>query len=111
MKRVITTEDIRRSVTALPEVTETSHFRFKVPVFQVAGNTFLGMGRHEDTAIFCIPEAAEAAAKANPDTYLQVRLGSLDSARAKELIEQAWRNQAPNALRRDRRQRRKFKRA
>jgi hypothetical protein len=84
------------------------------------------MGRHEDTAIFCIPEdAAEAAAKANPDTYesvrrkdarhsflgLQVRLDSLDSARAQELIEQAWRNQAPNALRRDRRQRRKFKRA
>lgn len=62
---VITTEEIRRCAMALPEVTETSHARFKVPVFHVSGKTFVGMGRNEDTAFFCIPEdAADAAAAA-----------------------------------------------
>jgi hypothetical protein len=42
----------------LPEVTEKQHFRFRVPLWQVGGKTFLGMGRDEGTAVFCIPEAA-----------------------------------------------------
>ncbi len=41
----ITTGEIRTWVTALPQVTEKQHFRFKVPVWQVRGKTFLGMGR------------------------------------------------------------------
>lgn len=114
---MITTEEIRRWAMALPEVTETSNARFKVPVFHVSGKTFVGHGqkpgRNHDTAIFCIPEdAADAAAAANPETYesvrrqdarhsflgLQVRLAGVDRPHAQELIEQAWRTQAPKRL-------------
>jgi hypothetical protein len=41
---VTTTEDIRRWVMVLPEVEETTHFRFHVPAWKVRGRTFLGMG-------------------------------------------------------------------
>lgn len=44
---MITTEEIRRWAMALPEVTETSNARFKVPVFHVSGKTFVGMGRNQ----------------------------------------------------------------
>jgi hypothetical protein len=40
-----TTDDIRRWAMALPEVEETSHFRFHVPVFKIRGRTFLGWAR------------------------------------------------------------------
>jgi hypothetical protein len=64
---VTTTEEIRRWATALPEVEETSHFRFHVPVFKVRGRTFLGMGQDETTAEFCVSErAAGEAAAADP---------------------------------------------
>jgi hypothetical protein len=44
------------------------HFRFKVPLWQVQGTTFLGIGSDETTAVFFIAEeAAEAAAAADPD--------------------------------------------
>jgi hypothetical protein len=36
-------DDICRWAIALPEVEETSHFRFHVPAFKVRGRTFLGM--------------------------------------------------------------------
>jgi hypothetical protein len=51
-----TTEEIRRWAMELPEVEETSHFRFGVPVFKIRGRTFLGMGKDETTAVFCIGE-------------------------------------------------------
>jgi len=61
---VTATDDIRRWAMALPEVEETSHFRFHVPVWKVGGRTFLGMGKDETTAVFCISEqeAGDAAA-------------------------------------------------
>ncbi|GHF84365.1 hypothetical protein FHX82_001119 [Amycolatopsis bartoniae] len=108
-----TTEDIRRWAMALPEVGETSHFRFHVPVFQVRGRTFLGMGRDETTAVFCIDEqeANDAAAEdpavfeavRRPDARrsflgLQVRLADVDDERVRELVERAWRQQAPKRL-------------
>jgi hypothetical protein len=44
---VVTTEDIRRWAMALPEVEETSHFRFHVPLWKVRGQdarrSFLGL--------------------------------------------------------------------
>lgn len=43
-----TTDDIRRWAMALPEVEETSHFRFHVPVFKIRGRTFLGLGKDRD---------------------------------------------------------------
>lgn len=58
------TDDVRRWAMALPEVEETSHFRFHVPIWKVRGKTFLGMGKEETTAVFCVSEqeAGEAAA-------------------------------------------------
>ena len=71
---VTTTEEIRHWATALPEVEETSHFRFHVPVFKVRGRTFLGMGKDETTAVFCVSaRAADEAAAADPATCEAVR--------------------------------------
>jgi hypothetical protein len=108
-----TTEEIRRWATALPEVEETSHGRFHVPVFKVRGRTFLGMGRDETTAVFCIGEQrAGQAAAADPGVCeavrrrdarksflgLQVELGNLPADRVQSLVEEAWREQAPRKL-------------
>jgi hypothetical protein len=105
-----TTEEIRRWAMALPEVEETSHGRFHVPVFKVRGRTFLGMGRDETTAVFCIGEHdAGQAAAADPRVCeavrrrdarksflgLQVDLGSVAPERVRALVEEAWRERAP----------------
>jgi hypothetical protein len=98
---------------ALPDVEETSHFRFHVPAWKVRGKTFLGMGQDETTAVFCIGEtAADEAAAADPASYeavrrqdarrsflgLQAELGRIAPDRARELVELAWRQQAPKRL-------------
>ncbi|MFI7431260.1 MmcQ/YjbR family DNA-binding protein [Micromonospora sp. NPDC049836] len=108
-----TTGDIRRWATALPEVEETSHFRFHVPVWKVRDRTFLGMGKGETTAVFCVSEQeANDAAAADPATYdavrrqdarrsflgLQVQLGNVSEDRIRSLVEKAWRHQAPKGL-------------
>lgn len=110
---VITTEQIRGWATALPEVTEKQHFRFKVPLWQVRGTTFLGMGRDETTAVFCITEeSANASAEGEPPLGkpvrrmdarrsflgLEVPLADLDAARAEELVTEAWAARAPKRL-------------
>ena len=98
---------------ALPEVEETSHFRFHVPIWKVRGKTFLGMGRDETTVVFCISEhEADEAAAADPAACaavrrqdarrsflgLEVRLGSVSPERARDLAEKAWRHKAPKRL-------------
>lgn len=98
---------------ALPEVTEKQHFRFKVPLWQVRGRTFLGMGRDETTAVVCIPEeSANAAAAADPDNAaavrrqdarrsflgLEVRLAGVPAERVEMLVHEAWAAQAPRTL-------------
>lgn len=108
-----TTEEIRHWAMELPEVEETSHFRFGVPVFKVRRRTFLGMGRDETTVVFCISEReANQAAAADPSACeavrrsdarksflgLQVDLGSLSAERARSLVEEAWREHAPRKL-------------
>jgi hypothetical protein len=110
---VTATDDIRRWATVLPEVEETSHFRFHVPVFKVRGRTFCGFGKDETTAVFCISEQqANTAALADPATYevvrrrdakrsflgLQAELGNLSKERIRHLVEEAWRHQAPKRL-------------
>ena len=108
-----TTDDIRRCVMALPEVEETSHFKFKVPLWKVRGKTFLGMVKDETAAVFCVsePEADEAAA-ADPGTYaavrrldsrrsflgLQAQLSGISADRVTELAGRAWRQHAPKRL-------------
>jgi hypothetical protein len=110
---MVTTEDIRRWATALPEVEETSHGRFRVPVFKVRGRTFVGMGRDETTAVFCLsePRATDEAA-ADPATRtaerrkdarrsflgLQVVLDGADQDRVRGYVLEAWRQQAPKRL-------------
>ena len=108
-----TTDDIRRLALALPEVEETSHHLFHVPVWKVRGHTFLGMSRDQDKAVFCISEQeASDVAAADPATCeavrrkdarrsflgLQVELGHVPSERIEELTEKAWRQQAPKRL-------------
>jgi hypothetical protein len=55
---MVTTTEIRAWATRLPEVTEKQHVRLKVPLWQVRGKTFVGMGRDETTAVFCITKEA-----------------------------------------------------
>lgn len=113
MSDVTDTDQIRALATALPEVTEKEHFRFKVPVWQVRGRTFLGMGRDEATAVFCVSEAsADAAARADPRRAaavrrmnaqrsflgLELRLAGTPPERLAELVREAWVAQAPKTL-------------
>lgn len=110
---MITTEDIRRWATALPEVEETSHFRFHVPLFEVRRKTFAGMGKDERSAVFCVSEQeAGLATAADPATFeavqrmdarrsflgLQVELSNVSEARIRALVQGAWRHQAPKRL-------------
>jgi hypothetical protein len=110
---LITTDDIRRWATSLPEVEETSHFRFGVPQFKVRGKTFTGLGKDATTAVFCVSEQeAESATAADPATCqplrrmdarrsflgLQIQLGNVSKARVRGLVEDAWRHQAPKRL-------------
>lgn len=98
---------------ALPEVEETSHLRFHVPVWKVRGKTFLGVGKDQTTVVFCISEQeAEEAAAANPASYeavrrqdasrsflgLQAELSGISPGRMRDLVEMAWRHKAPKRL-------------
>jgi hypothetical protein len=75
--------------------------------------TFLGMGKDETTAVFCVSErAADEAAAADPATCeavrrrdarrsflgLQVQLTNSAPARVRGLVQEAWRQQAPKQL-------------
>ena len=108
-----TTDDIRRWAMALPEVEETSHFRFHVPLFKVRGRTFVGTGKDGTTAVFCVSEQqADQAAAGDPGICeavrrrdarrsffgLQVALGSVPAERVHWLVDEAWRQQAPKRL-------------
>ena len=108
-----TTDEIRAWAVALPEVTEKQHFRFKVPLWQVRGRTFLGMGRDETTAVFCITEGSANAAAATDPAHaaavrrmdarcsflgLEVRLDGIPKERIEALVREAWAAQAPKRL-------------
>ncbi|MGH8979421.1 MAG: MmcQ/YjbR family DNA-binding protein [Acidimicrobiales bacterium] len=108
-----TTSQIRAWATALPEVTEKQHFLFKVPVWQVRGRTFAGMGRDETTAVFCITqESAVAAAAADPEHAaavrrtdarrsflgLEVQLAFVPASRVESWVREAWVSHAPKTV-------------
>jgi hypothetical protein len=80
---------------------------------RVRGRTFVGLGKDETTAVFCINEQeADHAAAADPGACqavrrgdarrsflgLQVELASLPPQRIRPLVEEAWRQQAPKRL-------------
>lgn len=107
------TDQVRAWAMALPEVTEKQHFRFKVPLWQVRGKTFLGMGRDETTAVFCISEESAKGIVASdpqlgelvhrPDARrsflgLEVPLRGMTSERLETLVTEAWATQAPKRL-------------
>jgi hypothetical protein len=74
MAEVSMTSQIRPLAMALPEVTEKQHHLFKVPVWQVRGRTFVGMGHDEITAVFCIAEeSANVSAMTDPEHAAAVR--------------------------------------
>lgn len=107
------TEKIRALALALPEVSEKQHHLFKVPVWQVRNRTFLGMGRDEATAVFCVTEeSANASAAADPEHAtavrrkdarrsflgLEVRLSGIAPERIEGWVREAWTTQAPKRL-------------
>lgn len=107
------TRDIRHWAMALPAVTEKQHHLFGVPVWQVRGRTFLGMGRDESTVVFCISEeSADAASAADPEHAatvrrrdarhsflgLEVQLAEMFPDRVVALVHEAWLRQAPKTL-------------
>jgi hypothetical protein len=113
MTELTGTDELRSWATALPGVTEKQHFRFRVPLWQVAGKTFLGMGRDESTAVFCITEeSAHAAAAADPKCFsavrrmdsrrsflgLEARLSEVPTETLRGLVREAWLAQAPKKL-------------
>ncbi|HEY0949214.1 MmcQ/YjbR family DNA-binding protein [Nocardioides sp.] len=110
---MVSVEQIRAWAMALPEASEKQHFRLKVPLWQVRGKTFLGMGGDETTAVFCIPEEAAAeVVAADPELGtpvrrsdatrsflgLEVQLRGIAPERAEALVVEAWRAQAPKRL-------------
>jgi hypothetical protein len=107
------TTDIRAWASALPEVTETLHFRFRTPKWSVHGRTFLGMGADGSTVVCCLTEEAAAqAAAADPEHTtlvrrqdarrsflgLEVVLDGVAPERLHDWVRQAWAAQAPRRL-------------
>jgi hypothetical protein len=98
---------------ALSEVSDKQHFRFKVPMWQVRGKTFLGMGHDESTAVFGISE--ESATEALADDLrlgeavrrtdarrsylgLEVQLADVAPGRVEAPVKEACAAQAPKRL-------------
>jgi len=113
MTTTVTTELLRMWATALPEVTEKQHFRFKVPLWQVRGKTFSGMGGDQTTAVFCIREDSAVRRAAEDPAHLtavrrmdarrsflglEVKLSGVPAELVHALVEEAWCAQAPRAL-------------
>jgi hypothetical protein len=106
-------DEIRTWAMRLPEVTEKQHHLFKTPKWQVRGRTFLGMGRDQTTAVFCIDEgSANTAAAADPAHAaavrrsdarrsflgLELKLAGVSANTVEAFVNEAWRSKAPRAL-------------
>ena len=104
-------DDLRGFATALPEVEETTHFG--LPTFKVRGRPFAGLEKSATHAIVAVDQAeAETLAAEDPVAYqqvfrsangrifvgLRVDLARVPPARLRELVEHAWRHQAPRQL-------------
>jgi hypothetical protein len=108
-----TIDEIRMWAMSLPDVTEKQHHRFHVPLWQVRGKTFTGMGRDQTTVVCCITESsAGKALAADVDGVAAVRrmnaqrsflgveveLASVPAERIEGWIREAWAAHAPRAL-------------
>lgn len=109
---MVTIDDIRRIAVTFPEVEESTHFRFRQPIFSVRGKPFAGGGggKGELAAVFSIsPEEASAAVAHDPAIYeeiwrpgahrsfvgVRVDLAKVSKKRVQDLVEHAWRHKAP----------------
>ena len=108
--RVMWLESARRFALSLPETTEQPHFekssfRVKGKVFAtvpVGGNAlhvFVG----EETSALAAEDAAafeviRSAKNRVVDDWVRVNLAAADSARVRELLEDAWRCMAPRRV-------------
>jgi hypothetical protein len=98
----------RRFALSLPETTEEPHF--EMSSFRVRGKIFATVPRDREYLNVFVGELETAASAAqNPAVYeplrwgkqvrgLRVRLASAPDARVMELLEEAWRRQAPRPL-------------
>ena len=109
---MITLDDIREYVFALPEVEEKSHFNR--PGFRVRDKLIMSvhLEKGETYAILAVsPSEAKAAAADDPSVYeevwrdqgkifvgLRVDLSKVRPKRFRTLLESAWRNKAPKRL-------------
>lgn len=107
---MITLDDIRAYATSLPEVEEKSHFN--LPGFRVRDKLFVHLEKDATHAIVCVSQAeAATAAAGNPGLYeevsrrngeifvgLRVDLSDVPAPVVQQLVENAWRNKAPQGL-------------
>lgn len=92
---------------------EKEHSRFHLPLWQVRGKTFLGVGRGEVTAVFSISEeSASEISRSNLDHAaavrrrdarrnflgLEVRLDGMPTQQLEALVREAWATKAPKSL-------------
>lgn len=106
---MITLDDVRGYATALPEVTEGTHFR--LPSFKVRDKGFVVVQNGGTHAILSVDEKqAKAAVAEDARVYeevwrdgrifvgVRVDLAKAPPERVRELVEEGWRNKAPKRL-------------
>ena len=106
---VVSGEDVRAVVAALPETVE--QFAWGMPIFKVAGKLFLTLPEDETSmAVRCPVHDRDELVLAEPDKFwiaaheagnpwVRVRLAALDDREELEaIVTDSWRLAAPRAL-------------
>jgi hypothetical protein len=104
---VSTLAQARRVALSLPEATEQDHHG--LPSFRVRNKIFATVPDDAHLRVMLDPDMARAVAETDPETFEQlwwgkklcgvtVTLAKVGGAALAELLEQAWRRQAPRRL-------------